>query len=75
MGASPLLPCLGAAFALHAPPGGAQAAKNGTSMAAPAAPVLQFQKFLALWLLAFLRRACERHASALPPHARAPAPI
>ena len=74
MGVSALLPYLGAAFALHAPPGGAQAAKNGTPMAAPAAPMLQFQKFLALWLLAFLRRAFEHHASALPPHGRGPAP-
>ena len=74
MGVSALLPYLGAAFARHAPPGAAQAAKNGTPMAAAAAPMLQFQKFLALWLLAFLRRACERHASALPLNGRAPAP-
>ena len=75
MGASALPPYLGAAFALHARRGEAQAAKNGTSMAAPAAPMLQFQKFLALWLLAFLRRACEHHASALPVNGRAPLPI
>ena len=75
MGVSALVPCLGATFVLHARRGEAQAAKNGTSMAAPAAPMLQFQKFLALWLLTFLRRACERYASALPVNGRAPAPI
>ena len=75
MGVSALPPYLGAAFALHARPGGAQAAKNGTPMAAPAAPMLHFQKFLALWLLAPLRRACGYHASALPLHGLAPAPI
>ena len=74
MGVSALVPCLGTTLVLHARRGEAQAAKNGTSMAAPAAPILQFQKFLALWLLAFLRRACEHHASELPPHGRGPAP-
>ena len=75
MGVPSLPPCLGAAFALHALPGNAQAAKAGTSMAGPMAPMLRFQKYLALWILAFLARACEHHASALPLHGRAPAPI
>ena len=75
MGVSALVPYLGATFALHARRGEAQAAKNGTSMAAPTAPALQFQKLLALWLLVLLRRACGHHPSALPLHGRAPAPI
>ena len=45
MGVSALPPYLGAAFALHALPGGARAAKIGTPMAAAAAPIIQFQKF------------------------------
>ena len=42
MGVSALVPCLGTTLVLHARRGEAQAAKNGTSMAAPAAPVLRF---------------------------------
>ena len=75
MGASALVPYLGAAFALHARRREAQAAKNGTSMATPTAPILRFQKFLALWLLSFLRGACEHHDSVLPLNGRAPEPI
>ena len=75
MGVSALVPYLGATFALHTQRREAQAAKNGTSMAAPAVPMLQFQKFLALWLLTFLRQACEHYPSALPLHGRGPAPI